>query len=129
MTKVDELALLLKVVEEKRKNGQGEKIYISGAVTGTMDYMSRFSRAEEQLKAQGFEVINPAAVNAVLPRSTSYGEYMDMSRLMLSFCRSIYMLNGWEHSCGAKQEFARAVLDGKKIYFEKDGLPEVTNDD
>lgn len=103
------------------------KIYISGAVTGTDDYLERFAEAEIQLKAQGFEVINPAAVNALLPRSTSYGKYMDMSRLMLSFCRSIYMLNGWEQSRGAKQEFAWAVLDEKKIYFEKDGLPEVTN--
>ena len=104
------------------------KIYISGAVTGTDDYLERFARAEEQLKAQGFEVINPAAVNAVLPRSTSYGEYMEMSQIMLSFCDCVFMLNGWEHSRGAKQEFAWAVLDGKKIYFEKDGLPEVTND-
>ena len=105
------------------------KIYISGAVTGTDDYLERFSRAEEQLKAQGFEVINPAAVNAVLPKSTSYGEYMEMSQIMLSFCDCVFMLNGWEHSRGAKQEFAWSVLDGKKIYFEKDGLPEVTHDD
>jgi hypothetical protein len=39
------------------------------------------------------------------------------------------MLNDWQKSRGAKQEFAWAVLDEKKIYFEKDGLPEVTNDD
>lgn len=104
------------------------KIYISGAVTGTDDYLERFARAEEQLKAQGFEVVNPAKINALLPRSTSYGKYMDMSRLMLSFCRSIYMLNDWQNSRGAKQEFAWSVMDEKKIYFEKDGLPEVEND-
>ena len=104
------------------------KIYISGAVTGTDDYLERFSRAEEQLKAQGFEVINPAAVNAILPKSTSYGQYMEMSQIMLSFCDCVFMLNGWENSRGAKQEFALAVLDEMKIYFEKDGLPEVTND-
>ena len=104
------------------------KIYISGAVTGTDDYLERFARAEEQLKAQGFEVINPAAINAVLPRSTSYGQYMEMSQIMLSFCDCVFMLKDWEHSRGAKQEFAWSVLDGKKIYFEKDGLPEVEND-
>lgn len=105
------------------------KIYISGAVTGTDDYLERFAEAEIQLKAQGFEVINPTAVNALLPRSTSYGEYMAMSRLLLGFCDCVFMLNGWENSRGAKQEFAWAVLTDKKIYFEKDGLPEVTNDD
>lgn len=103
------------------------KIYISGAVTGTTDYLERFSRAEEQLKAQGFEVINPAKTNALLPRSTSYGQYMEMSEIMHSFCNSVFMLDGWENSRGAKQEFAWSVLDGKKIYFEKDGLPEVEN--
>lgn len=85
--------------------------------------------AEEQLKAQGFEVINPAKINAMLPRSMAYGQYMDMSRLMLCFCDCVFMLNGWENSRGAKQEFAWSVLGEKKIYFEKDGLPEVTNDD
>ena len=104
------------------------KIYISGAVTGTDDYLERFARAEEQLKAQGFEVINPAKTNALLPRSTSYGQYMEMSRLMLSFCDGVFMLNDWQKSRGSKQEFAWSVLDEKKIYFEKDGLPEVTND-
>lgn len=104
------------------------KIYISGAVTGTTDYLERFARAEEQLKAQGFEVINPAKINALLPRSTSYGQYMAISRTLHGFCDSVFMLKDWEHSRGAKQEFAWSVLDEKKIYFEKDGLPEVTND-
>ena len=104
------------------------KIYISGTVTGTDDYLERFAEAEIQLKAQGFEVINPAKINALLPRSTSYGKYMDMSRLLLSFCDCVFMLNGWEHSRGAKQELAWSVLDSKQIYFEKDGVPEVTND-
>lgn len=101
------------------------KIYISGAVTGTDDYLERFAEAEIQLKAQGFEVINPAAVNALLPRSTTYGQYMYMSRILLSFCDGVFVLDGWEKSRGAKQEFAWSVLDNKKIYFEKDGLPEV----
>jgi hypothetical protein len=105
------------------------KIYISGAVTGTDDYLERFAEAEIQLKAQGFEVINPAAVNAVLPRSTSYEQYMAVSRTLHRFCDCVFMLNGWENSRGAKQEFAWSVLDEKKIYFEKDGLPEVENDD
>jgi hypothetical protein len=105
------------------------KIYISGAVTGTDDYLERFANAEEQLKAQGFEVINPAKINALLPCSTSYGEYMAISRTLHGFCDCVFMLNDWQKSRGAKQEFAWAVLDEKKIYFEKDGLPEVTNDD
>jgi hypothetical protein len=35
------------------------KTYISGAITGTTDYMERFEKAEQLLKAQGREVVNP----------------------------------------------------------------------
>ena len=51
------------------------KIYISGAITGTDDYMERFAKAEKELTEQGYSVINPAKVNAQLPEDTSYEEY------------------------------------------------------
>ena len=95
------------------------KIYISGPITGTGDYMARFTKAEEDLRFDGFEPINPARVNSALPSSTTYRQYMDMSMLMLSMCDAIYMLNGWEQSKGAREEFAEAVKSGKEIYFEE----------
>lgn len=51
------------------------RVYISGSITGTDDYMERFSKAEKELEAQGFGVINPAKVNAQLPADiTTYVE-------------------------------------------------------
>ena len=47
------------------------KIYISGAITGTDDYMERFSKAEKELAEQGYSVVNPAKVNAQLPEDDS----------------------------------------------------------
>ena len=48
------------------------KIYISGAITGTDDYMERFEKAEKELAEKGYSVVNPAKVNAQLPEDTSY---------------------------------------------------------
>ena len=52
------------------------KIYISGKITGTTDYIQRFERAEKALSK--YIVINPAKVNAQLPIETTWEEYMQM---------------------------------------------------
>lgn len=94
------------------------KIYISGPITGTDDYMERFERAEEQLKAEGYEVINPAKVNGMLPKSTSYQEYMAMSVTMLKMAAGIYMLKGWRKSRGARAENMMAEILSMRIIEE-----------
>ena len=47
------------------------KIYISGAISNTDDFMERFAKEEKELTEQGWSVINPAKVNAQLPEDTS----------------------------------------------------------
>lgn len=95
------------------------KIYISGAITGTDDYMDRFADAEEKLKKEGHSVINPAAVNSMMPADTTYEEYMKMSLTMLDMCGAIYMLKGWEKSCGANREYGYALAADKLIVQEE----------
>lgn len=96
------------------------KIYISGAITGTDDYMERFAKAEKELTVKGCSVINPAKVNAQLPEDTSYDDYMKMSFCMLDMCDAIYMLDGWEESRGANREYGYAIAKGKKVIFESE---------
>lgn len=95
------------------------KIYISGAITGTTDYMERFAEAEEYLKEKGYTVINPAKVNANLPEDTTWQQYMDMSMTMLSMCEAVYMLNGWAGSTGANRELEYAKKNEIFIMFER----------
>lgn len=90
---------------------KGRKFYISGPITGTDDYMERFARAEEYLKSKGYEVINPAKVNSMMPESTTWEEYMEMSLCMLGLCDAVYFLKGWEKSRGAMVEFMTARLN------------------
>ena len=87
-----------------------KKVYISGPITETKDYLEKFEDIETALVLvhQGVEVINPAKVNANLPKSTTWEEYMRMSLCMLSMCDGIYMMEGWQQSRGATLEYAYA---------------------
>lgn len=95
------------------------RIYISGAITGTDDYMERFFAAEEKLTLQGHSVVNPAKVNLMMPEDMEWSEYMTMSFAMLTLCRAIYMLKGWESSTGANLEYNYAKENNYLIIFEK----------
>lgn len=95
------------------------KIYISGPITGTDDYIKRFSDAQKYLESKGYSVINPALVNSNLPKDTSYDDYMKMSFCMLDMCDAIYMLNGYSKSVGAKLELEMAIRNRLDIYSEE----------
>lgn len=97
----------------------GERIYISGAITGTADYIDRFGAAQKKLKEQGYSVINPAAVCSAMPGDTGYEEYMKLGFCLLDMCDCIYMLNGWSKSCGANREYGYALAKDKIIIFEE----------
>ncbi len=97
-----------------------KKIYISAPITGTTDYMERFTEAEEALTREGWTVINPARVNAQLPADTTHEEYMRMSLCMLSMCDAMIMLRGWNGSKGCKMEMDFAAGNGITIIREID---------
>ena len=96
------------------------KIYISGAISNTDDFMERFAKAEKELTENGYSAINPAKVNAQLPEDTSYEEYMKMSFCMLDMCDGICMLKGWRKSRGSNREYWYAMEKCKIIMFEKE---------
>ena len=94
------------------------KIYISGAISNTDDFMERFAKAEKELTAKGYSVVNPAKVNAQLPEDTTYEEYMMMCFCMLNICDGICMLKGFEKSCGANRKLGYAMANDMIIMYE-----------
>lgn len=95
------------------------RVYISGAISGTDDYMERFQRAEDKLNAEGIDTINPAKVNENLP--FTYEEYMKIDLFMIDMCDGIYMMRGWQKSPGANRELGYALAKEKTLLFEENG--------
>ncbi len=100
-----------------------QKVYISGKITGTSDYMERFSAAEDHLKEMGYKPVNPARLNAFFPDGTALETYMRSSIVrssidMLLDCDAIYLLKDWEESRGARLEKDIAVALNMVIIME-----------
>ena len=110
-----------KMGEENTNEKQTERIYISGPITGTKDYMQRFEKAEMELTEKGYSVINPAKVNAMLPQDATWEEYIKVSLTLLSICTGVYMMPGWRESRGAVLEFMQARRNGMQIYEDIPG--------
>lgn len=94
------------------------RVYISGAITGTDDYMERFAEAEKIISSRGHIPVNPAKVLSSLPNTTTYREYIKLSLDMLQMCSGIYMLDGWQQSRGAKLEHQYAETCRMLIFKE-----------
>ena len=97
------------------------RVYISGPITGTTDYMERFAAAEEELKKKGYDVFNPARVNQGMPEVSTWEDYMKVAEAVLSCCDTIYMLRGWENSRGAVKEYHLAMAAGMVVLKENGG--------
>lgn len=97
------------------------RIYISGRITGltVREYLLRFNKAEQALRAGGHEVINPASIGLMMPESFTHSDYLDIDIHLLSKCDAIYMLDGWEYSEGAREEHDYAETAGLDIIYEQ----------
>lgn len=81
------------------------KIYIAGPMSGLPDFnRAAFNEAAYIKACYGHVVLNPA----VLPGGLEQREYMDICCAMVRSADTIFMLNGWENSPGARAEHALA---------------------
>ena len=89
-------------------------VYISGPISKDPDYMDKFIRAEQEIKdlfGQDVGIINPARIFDSMPEDMTHEEYMYLSFRLLDMpdVNMIYMLEGWEESSGACQEYGYAM--------------------
>ena len=94
------------------------RIYISGKITGTDDYIERFEFAERELAFEDYETVNPATMLSLLPPSTTHAEYMHVSYALLDVCDGIYLIVGWRDSKGAVLEHDYALGKGLMVLYE-----------
>lgn len=90
------------------------RIYIAGPMTGYPQYnRPAFNKVASELTAQGHIALNPA----ILPSGLSQAQYMDICMAMLRCADSIYMLENWDVSAGARAELSLAIkLEHNVIY-------------
>ena len=100
------------------------KIYISGKITDTTDFLERFQFAEDHLQALGHETVNPALIGIklqqLLPFTPIYETYMAVDLAIMQECDAIYLLKGFENSPGSRRERTIAVARGLKVFYQGD---------
>lgn len=90
------------------------KVYIAGKITGLENFKGLFEKAEIDLKSKGYVCMNPAR----LTEGFTHVEYMHVCTAMIDICDTVYMLNNWEDSKGAKYENYYAIKKDKDIIYE-----------
>lgn len=99
------------------------RIYISGPISNAPDHPAHFASAEERLKREGHETVNPAAIGkriqGLVPFEMSWNDYMRIDEGLLQMCEGIHMLKGYENSAGAKRELMLATKLGLAVTYEE----------
>ena len=86
------------------------KVYISGQISQipSEEYLARFAKAEELLKQEGYEVVNPTKFficrHLWAYRIVGYVGALLYDLWRLSQCDMIYKCPGWKESHGANIE-------------------------
>jgi hypothetical protein len=91
-----------------------KKIYIAGKISGLKNYKEIFKKAENELTTKGNLVMNPA----VLGEGFEYKSYMPICLAMLEACDTVFFLENWSDSKGAKVEYEYAKIQGKNIVYQ-----------
>ncbi|WP_322069945.1 DUF4406 domain-containing protein [Paraburkholderia bannensis] len=116
------------------------KLYIAGPMTGYPELnFPAFHAEAARLRALGFEIVNPAELNADPTAEWLDCMRVDIAAMMTEKCDGVALLPGWEHSRGAPIEHnlmrdlglrvIRAAhivgLAGEFIVISKDALEEL----
>lgn len=109
-----------------------KRVYLSGPISGTDNYVERFAKAEHRVRsffeeADGMPIVmNPVDISICCP-FLRWDEYMKIDEVVLSSCDTVVLLPGWADSEGSRQEFQWAKEKGKMVYLidEKLEWPEL----
>ena len=101
------------------------KVYISGPVTGTSDYIERFAKTEKHLSSSfgKIEIFNPVRhiINTFRhPEEIGWPFIMNvlLDELRYGNFTHIYLMQGWQNSSGAVIEQCYAKRLGMDIIYE-----------
>ena len=85
-----------------------KRIYLAGPMSGLPEYnYPAFNAAAEKLRAEGFEVVNPAENG--LPLESPWEDHMRIDIVNMMTCDTIALLPEWFNSRGATIEYSIAI--------------------
>lgn len=104
------------VARQVRTSQVATKTYIAGPMTGYPEYNHpAFHAKAAELRAAGYDVINPAEFDAEIGLDQPWDAYLRRDLVLVAKeCNRIVCLPGWSNSKGATLE----VYVGKKLGFE-----------
>lgn len=92
------------------------RVYVGGPMTGYPELnFPAFHARTAELRAEGYEVINPAEVNP--DPATLYADCMRKDLAVLLTCDKLVLLPGWHASRGASAEWLVADICGLAIEY------------
>ena len=86
-------------------------VYIAGAMSNVPHYKRKFRRMERKLARQGYIVLNPAWLPALMP----YDKAMAIDRAMILTADKVVFMKGWERSKGCATEKRFAEQNGIEV--------------
>ncbi|MCA8331868.1 DUF4406 domain-containing protein [Burkholderia cepacia] len=100
------------------------RIYVAGPMTGHPQLnFPAFHAEAARLRALGYEVVNPAELNADLGADWLSCMRTDIKHLV--DCDAIAMLEGWHHSRVARLEYTIALMLGHAVFRAVDIVEEL----
>ena len=98
---------------------RGNVVYLAGPMNNVAEFnRPAFNEVEKELQRdKKYIVINPAK----LPIGLNYDAYMPICFAMIAAADMLCLLDGWQHSPGAKLEKRYAEYRGLPIYRYVDG--------
>ena len=103
------------------------RVYVSGPVSNRCfeDTKKHFRRIAAELRSSGLTPVDPTLIEqSSSPEENALKGWEDFMRegiKSLMDCDAIYMLEGYEHSRGAKLELELAEKLGMHVWYEKYG--------
>ncbi|MDR6389198.1 hypothetical protein J2801_003598 [Paraburkholderia phenoliruptrix] len=96
-----------------------KRLYLSGKMSGLSDLgFGLFNRTAAQLRAIGYEVVNPAEINS--DPAADWLECIKVDLDYLATCDGIALLPNWSDSFGAKIEHLAAQKLGLAVLNVED---------
>ena len=96
------------------------KVFISSKMTGLKNFgYENFLNKEKELRALGFDVLNPADIGLKYGFDKPYAFYIRRSLQMLLQADAVVCFGDYAHSSGSKFEYIVAKVSGIPIFIEK----------